>query len=143
LFFSDTTVNFNPSVEEIVEITELTAKAVEQFNIRPRIAMLTYSNFGTADGEDAVKMREATAILQRKHPDMIVEGEMQAHMAFDTDLVRENYPFSKLAEEGANVLIFPNLSAANISYNLLKETGDIEYIDQFCLVCVNLYTYCN
>jgi malate dehydrogenase (oxaloacetate-decarboxylating)(NADP+) len=61
-------------VEEIVEITELTAKAVEQFNIRPRIAMLTYSNFGTADGEDAVKMREATAILQRKHPDMIVEG---------------------------------------------------------------------
>lgn len=133
LFFSDTTVNFNPSVEEIVEITELTAKAVEQFNIRPRIAMLTYSNFGTADGEDAVKMREATAILQRKHPDMIVEGEMQAHMAFDTDLVRENYPFSKLAEEGANVLIFPNLSAANISYNLLKETGDIEYIGPILL----------
>ncbi|MGX7686669.1 NADP-dependent malic enzyme [Flectobacillus roseus] len=133
LFFSDTTVNFNPSVEEIVEITELTAKAVEQFNIRPRIAMLTYSNFGTADGEDAVKMREATAILQRKHPDMVVEGEMQAHMAFDTDLVRENYPFSKLAEEGANVLIFPNLSAANISYNLLKETGDIEYIGPILL----------
>ena len=133
LFFSDTTVNFNPSVEEIVEITELTAKAVEQFNIRPRIAMLTYSNFGTADGEDAVKMREATAILQRKHPDMIVEGEMQAHMAFDTDLVRENYPFSKLADEGANVLIFPNLSAANISYNLLKETGDIEYIGPILL----------
>lgn len=133
LFFSDTTVNFNPSVEEIVEITELTAKAVEQFNIRPRIAMLTYSNFGTADGEDAVKMREATAILQRKHPDMVVEGEMQAHMAFDTDLVRENYPFSKLADEGANVLIFPNLSAANISYNLLKETGDIEYIGPILL----------
>ncbi|NBA78737.1 NADP-dependent malic enzyme [Emticicia sp. ODNR4P] len=133
LFFSDTTVNFNPSVEEIVEITELTAKAVEQFNIHPRIAMLTYSNFGTADGEDAVKMREATAILQRKHPDMVVEGEMQAHMAFDTDLVRENYPFSKLAEEGANVLIFPNLSAANISYNLLKETGDIEYIGPILL----------
>ncbi len=133
IFFSDTTVNFNPSVEDIVEITELTAKAVEQFNLKPRIAMLTYSNFGTADGDDAVKMREATAILQKKHPEMIVEGEMQAHLAFDTDLVRENYPFSKLAEEGANVLIFPNLSAANISYNLLKETGDIEYIGPILL----------
>ncbi|MFC0181412.1 allosteric NADP-dependent malic enzyme [Pseudarcicella hirudinis] len=133
LFFSDTTVNFNPTVEEIVEITELTARAVETFNIKPRIAMLTYSNFGTADGEDAIKMREATAILQKKHPEMIVEGEMQAHLAFDMDLVRENYPFSKLAEEGANTLIFPNLSSANIAYNLLKETGDIEYIGPILL----------
>jgi malate dehydrogenase (oxaloacetate-decarboxylating)(NADP+) len=133
LFFSDTTVNFNPTVEEIVEITELTAKAVETFNIRPRIALLTYSNFGTADGEDANKMREATAILQKKHPEMIVEGEMQAHLAFDMDLVKENYPFSKLAEEGANTLIFPNLSSANIAYNLLKETGEIENIGPILL----------
>ena len=133
IFFSDTTVNFNPTVEEIVEITELTAKSVETFNIKPRIAMLTYSNFGTADGEDALKMREATAILQKKHPDMIVEGEMQAHLAFDMELVRENYPFSKLAEEGANTLIFPNLSSANIAYNLLKETGEIEYIGPILL----------
>ena len=133
IFFSDTTVNFNPSVEDIVEITELTAKAVEQFNLKPRIALLTYSNFGTADGEDAVKMRKATEILQAKHPDMVVEGEMQAHLAFDTELVSENYPFSKLAEEGANTLIFPNLSAANIAYNLLKETSEIEYIGPILL----------
>ena len=133
IFFSDTTINFNPSVEEIVEITELTAKAVEQFNLKPRIALLTYSNFGTADGDDAVKMREATAILQKKHPEMIVEGEMQAHLAFDNELIKENYPFSKLAEEGANTLIFPNLSAANIAYNLLKETSDIEYIGPILL----------
>jgi malate dehydrogenase (oxaloacetate-decarboxylating)(NADP+) len=133
VFFSDTTVNFNPTVEDIVEITELTAKAVEQFNLKPRIALLTYSNFGTADGDDAVKMREATAILQKKHPEMIVEGEMQAHLAFDTELIKENYPFSKLAEEGANTLIFPNLSAANIAYNLLKETSDIEYIGPILL----------
>lgn len=133
IFFSDTTVNFNPSVEDIVEITELTAKAVEQFNLKPRIALLTYSNFGTADGEDAVKMRKATEILQAKHPEMIVEGEMQAHLAFDTELVSENYPFSKLAEEGANTLIFPNLSAANIAYNLLKETSEIEYIGPILL----------
>jgi malate dehydrogenase (oxaloacetate-decarboxylating)(NADP+) len=133
LFFSDTTVNFNPTVDEIVEIAELTAKAVETFNIRPRIALLTYSNFGTADGEDANKMREATAILQKKHPEMIVEGEMQAHLAFDKDLVKENYPFSKLADEGANTLIFPNLSSANIAYNLLKETGEIENIGPILL----------
>lgn len=133
VFFSDTTVNFNPTVEDIVEITELTAKAVEQFNLKPRIALLTYSNFGTANGEDAVKMREATAILQKKHPEMIVEGEMQAHLAFDNELIKENYPFSKLAEEGANTLIFPNLSAANIAYNLLKETSDIEYIGPILL----------
>ena len=133
IFFSDTTVNFNPTVEDIVEITELTAKAVEQFNLKPRIALLTYSNFGTANGEDALKMREATAILQKKHPEMIVEGEMQAHLAFDNELIKENYPFSKLAEEGANTLIFPNLSAANIAYNLLKETSDIEYIGPILL----------
>lgn len=133
VFFSDTTVNFNPTVEDIVEITELTAKAVERFNLKPRIALLTYSNFGTANGEDAVKMREATAILQKKHPEMIVEGEMQAHLAFDNELIKENYPFSKLAEEGANTLIFPNLSAANIAYNLLKETSDIEYIGPILL----------
>ncbi|MFN3489271.1 MAG: NADP-dependent malic enzyme [Emticicia sp.] len=133
VFFSDTTVNFNPTVEDIVEITELTAKAVERFNLKPRIALLTYSNFGTANGEDALKMREATAILQKKHPEMIVEGEMQAHLAFDNELIKENYPFSKLAEEGANTLIFPNLSAANIAYNLLKETSDIEYIGPILL----------
>ncbi len=133
VFFSDTTVNFNPSVEEIVEITELTAKAVERFNLKPRIALLTYSNFGTANGADAVKMREATAILQKKHPEMIVEGEMQAHLAFDNELIKENYPFSKLAEEGANTLIFPNLSAANIACNLLKETSEMEYIGPILL----------
>lgn len=133
VFFSDTTVNFNPTVEEIVEITELTARAVEQFNLKPRIALLTYSNFGTADGDDAVKMREATAILQKKHPEMVVEGEMQAHLAFDNELIKENYSFSKFAEEGANTLIFPNLSAANIAYNLLKETSDIEYIGPILL----------
>jgi malate dehydrogenase (oxaloacetate-decarboxylating)(NADP+) len=133
LFLSDTTVNFNPSVDEIVEITELTAKGVEQFNIKPRIALVTYSSFGSADGEDAIKMSAATAILQRKHPDWIVEGEMQAHLAFNTGLVKENYPFSLLADEGANTLIFPNLSASNIAYNLLKEAAEMEYIGPILL----------
>ncbi len=133
LFFSDTTINFDPTVEDIVEITELTAKSVEQFNIKPRIALLSYSNFGSADGEDSVKMREATQILQEKFPNWVIEGEMQAHLAFDKELRQQNYPFAKLGNETANTLIFPNLSAANIAYNLLKEAANIEYIGPILL----------
>ena len=133
LFFSDTTVNFDPTVEDIVEITELTAKAVKRFNIIPRIALLSYSNFGSADGADAIKMRQATQILQEKHPDWIIEGEMQAHLAFDKELRQQNYPFAALGNETANTLIFPNLSAANIAYNLLKEAADIEYVGPILL----------
>jgi malate dehydrogenase (oxaloacetate-decarboxylating)(NADP+) len=128
LFFADTTVNVSPTVEELVEITELTARAVERFNLKPRIAMVTYSSFGSAKGEDVLKMQKATAILQKKHPDWVVEGEMQAHLAFNMELVAENYPFSRLSGEPANTIIFPNLSASNIAYNLMKETGNIEYI---------------
>ncbi len=133
LFFADTTVNVNPTVEELVEIAELTARGVERFNIKPRIAMATYSSFGSAKGDDAVKMRNATAILQEKHPDWVIEGEMQAHLAFNMELVKENYPFSKLSDEAANTIIFPNLSASNIAYNLMKETGEIEYIGPILL----------
>jgi malate dehydrogenase (oxaloacetate-decarboxylating)(NADP+) len=128
LFFADTTVNFNPTVDQLVEITELTARAVEQFNIKPRIALVTYSSFGSTKGEDAIKMRNATNILQEKHPDWVIEGELQAHIAFNMDLVKENYPFSRLNGEPANTIIFPNLSASNIAYNLMKETGEIDYI---------------
>ena len=133
LFLSDTTVNFNPSVEDLVEITELTAQAVERFNIKPRIALLTYSNFGSAKGEDAEKMAQAVAILKQKHPEMVVDGELQAHLAFDTPLLKENYPFSALADGAANTLIFPNLSASNIAYNLLKEVGEYEAIGPILL----------
>ncbi len=127
LFLADTTINFDPTVEEIVEITELTARQVEKFNIKPRIALVTYSNFGSvSDGAAAVKMRKARAILKAKHPDMIVDGEMQAHLAFDTNLLKENHPFSDLVDGRANVLIFPNLSSSNIAYNLVKEVAGIE-----------------
>ncbi|MFN3850690.1 MAG: NADP-dependent malic enzyme [Spirosomataceae bacterium] len=133
LFLADTTVNFNPTVEEIVEITELAAKEVEKFNIKPRIALLTYSNFGSAEGDDAKKMRKAVEILKAKHPTMIVDGEMQAHLPFDVELMRENHPFSELAESGANTLIFPNLSSSNIAYNLVKEVAGIEKIGPLLL----------
>ncbi len=133
LFFSDTTINFQPSVADIVEITELTSEAVERFNLKPKIAMLSYSNFGSADGDDALKMRAATAILKEKHPEWVIEGEMQAHLAFDKELRQQNYPFATLGNDTANTLIFPNLSSANIAYNLLKEAADIEYIGPILL----------
>ncbi|MCF0069009.1 NADP-dependent malic enzyme [Dyadobacter sp. CY261] len=133
LFFSDTTVNLDPTVDDIVEITELTAKAVEQFNIQPRIALVTYANYGSAKGADAEKMRDATAILKKRNPSMIVEGELQAHLAFNTTLLKENHPFSDLVDGGANTLIFPNLSASNIAYNLLKEAAELETIGPILL----------
>jgi malate dehydrogenase (oxaloacetate-decarboxylating)(NADP+) len=133
LFFSDTTVNLDPTVDDIVEITELTAKAVERFNIQPRIALVTYANYGSAKGADADKMREATTILKKRNPSMIVEGEMQAHLAFNTTLLKENHPFSDLVDGGANTLIFPNLSASNIAYNLLKEAAELETIGPILL----------
>ncbi|MDI9866798.1 NADP-dependent malic enzyme [Flectobacillus sp. DC10W] len=128
LFLTDTSVNFNPTAEEIVEIAELAAKEVEKFNIKPRIALLTYSNFGSADGDDAIKMRKALGILKERNPEMIVDGEMQAHLPFNLDLLKENHPFCDLVDGGANVLVFPNLSASNIAYNLVKEIANIEKI---------------
>jgi malate dehydrogenase (oxaloacetate-decarboxylating)(NADP+) len=128
LFLADTTVNFNPTAEEIVEIAELAAKEVEKFNIKPRIALLTYSNFGSADGDDAIKMRKAVELLKAKHPDLVVDGEMQAHLPFESELLKENHPFSDMVNGGANVLIFPNLSASNIAYNLVKSIANIEKI---------------
>lgn len=133
IFFSDTTVNLNPTVDEIVEITELTTRAVERFNIQPRVALVTYANYGSAGGEDAEKMRDAAAILKKRNPSMIVDGEMQAHLAFNTALLKENYPFSDLVDGGANTLIFPNLSASNIAYNLLKEAAELETIGPILL----------
>lgn len=133
LFFSDTTVNFDPTVDELVEITELTARAIERFNIVPRIALVTYANYGSASGKDADKMSEATKILKKRNPNMIVEGEMQAHLAFNTNLLKENHPFSDLVDGGANTLIFPNLSASNIAYNLLKEAAELETIGPILL----------
>src|SRR5690606_35469723 len=133
LFFSDTTVNLDPTVEELVEITELTAKAVESFNIKPRSALVTYSNFGSAKGKDGEKMAEGVKILRSKHPDVIIDGEMQADLAFDTGLLKNNHSFSSLVDEGANTLIFPNLSASNIAYNLLKEVANLDTIGPILL----------
>ncbi len=129
LFLADTTINFDPNVEELVEITELAVEQVAKFNITPRVALVTYSNFGSVpDGPAAMKMRRAVTLLRERNPGLVVDGEMQAHLAFDTDLMQRNHPFSELAKERANVLIFPNLSSSNIAYNLVKEVANIEKI---------------
>ncbi len=128
-FFADTTVNMNPSVETLVEITLQTALAVRAFNIVPRIAMLSYSNFGSVEGNIPLKVREAVAILHKQHPDLIVDGDMQANFAINNEMLKEHFPFSKLADGGpANTLIFPYLTAGNIAYKLMQELGGAEAI---------------
>jgi len=133
IFFADASVNFNPTEDELVDITVLAAKEVENFNIKPRIAMLSYSNFGSSDSAEAILVRNAVAKLKANHPELIVDGEMQASVAFNQELMKENYPFSALVNEPPNVFIFPNLSAGNIAYNLLQEIGGAEAIGPILL----------
>lgn len=128
LFFADTTINLQPTAAELAEIVELTANEVKAFNIVPRIAMLSYSNFGSSDTAEAKLVAEARAIVKRKMPSLIADGEMQANMALNNELLQENYPFSELVENDVNTLIFPNLAAGNIAYNLLKEIGSMSAI---------------
>ena len=123
LFLADTTVNFNPTAEELADITLMVAKEIRSFNITPRIAMLSYSNFGSSNSPEAGLVAKARKIVKQKMPALIVDGEMQASVAFNKELMKENYPFSELADKDVNTLIFPNLSAGNIAYNLLKEIG--------------------
>ncbi len=133
MFFADTTVNINPTVEEIVDITLLVAKTVKQYKISPKIALLSYSNFGSNEGEDAIKMREATKILHEKHPGLIVDGELQANFAVNKELIDDFFPFSMLSGKSANTLIFPNLSSGNIAYKLVKEMSQQEAIGPILL----------
>jgi malate dehydrogenase (oxaloacetate-decarboxylating)(NADP+) len=132
-FFADATVNLNPSAEELVEIIGLTANAVRFFNMEPRIALLSYSNFGSAQGEIPAKMAKATALAKQKYPDLIIEGEMQANVALNQEIQKEVYPFSALAEKSVNTLIFPDLASSNIAYKLLAELGNAEAIGPILL----------
>jgi malate dehydrogenase (oxaloacetate-decarboxylating)(NADP+) len=121
LFLADTTVNFNPTAEELADITLMVAKEIRNFNIIPRIAMLSYSNFGSSSSPEARLVAEARKIVKQKMPALLVDGEMQASVAFNKELMKENYPFCELADKDVNTLIFPNLASGNIAYNLLKE----------------------
>ncbi len=132
-FFADTTVNYDPTPEDLVDITVLVEKIVARFQVKPRIAFLSYSNFGSSEGPDAVKMREAVKLLHEQHPDIVVDGEIQANFALNRSLMRESFPFSELSKKKTNTLIFPNLSSGNISYKLMHELGGAEVIGPILL----------
>lgn len=133
LFLADTTVNLNPTAEELADITIMVAKEVNNFNITPRIAMLSYSNFGSSNSPEAQLVATATAIVKQRDPTLIVDGEMQASLAFNKEIIQDNYPFSELANQQVNTLIFPNLAAGNIAYNLLKDAGGADAIGPILL----------
>jgi malate dehydrogenase (oxaloacetate-decarboxylating)(NADP+) len=133
LFFADTTVNVNPTTQDLVDITVLVERSVKQFNISPRVAMLSFSNFGSNEGEVPEKTREAVKILHKQYPDMVIDGEMQANFAMNSSLLRDNFPFSTLNGKPANTLIFPNLESGNIAYKLLQEVGGAEAVGPILL----------
>jgi malate dehydrogenase (oxaloacetate-decarboxylating)(NADP+) len=133
LFLADTTVNFNPTAEELAEITLMVAKEVRQFNLVPKIAMLSYSNFGSSNSTEAKLVQRAHEIVKFKEPSLICDGEMQGILAFNKEILKENYPFSELVNGEVNTLIFPNLAAGNIAYNLLQEVGGADSIGPILL----------
>jgi malate dehydrogenase (oxaloacetate-decarboxylating)(NADP+) len=133
VFFGDTTVNVDPTAEELVDLTLLLERAVSKFNINPRIALLSYSNFGSNEGIIPEKVRKAVKILHDKYPNIVVDGEMQGNFAINKELLKDNFPFSRLVGEPANTLIFPNLESGNIAYKLLQELGEAEAVGPILL----------
>lgn len=133
MFLSDTAINTNPSAEDLAKIAIMTAKAAKLFGIVPVIAMVSYSNFGSSTNDSATKVREAVNYLHKNHPDMIVDGEIQADFALNAEMLKAKFPFSKLAGKKVNTLIFPNLEAANITYKLLKELNEVDSIGPIML----------
>ncbi|MEQ8336899.1 MAG: NADP-dependent malic enzyme [Cyclobacteriaceae bacterium] len=127
-FFADTTVNLNPDVDALVDIIGLTKNAVRFFDTEPSIAVLSYSNFGSAKGDVPVKTAKAVAQAKEKWPDLIIDGELQANVALNKQLLKENYPFSILANHPVNTFVFPDLDSGNIAYKLLMELGGAEAI---------------
>lgn len=126
-FFADTTVNTNPTAEDLADIAILCAQEVKRFNIEPRIAMISYSNFGSTRSPDTEKVRRAVEIVHDREPDLLIDGEMQADTAVRPDIIRETFPFS-LLPDGANVLVFPNLDAGNAAYKLVQRLSGAETI---------------
>lgn len=131
LILADTTVNFNPTPEQLATIALQCARVAEYFNVEPRIAMLSYGNFGNEPGTPA-KMKKAVELVKEKRPDLMVDGDMQADTAVNSEILNRIFPFSDL-KDSANILIFPNLESSNISYKLLQQLGKGEVIGPFLL----------
>jgi malate dehydrogenase (oxaloacetate-decarboxylating)(NADP+) len=128
MFLADTTININPNAKELARISQLTYSLAKMFGIKPNIAMLSFSNFGSSQSESAVKIREAVSYIHRYFPDVVIDGELQADFALNSKLLAKKFPFSKLNGKKVNVLIFPNLDASNITYKLMKEVDGVESI---------------
>lgn len=127
-FFADTTMNADPTAEELADIALLTASKVQQFNVKPRMALLSYTNFGSTPGAIPNKVSKAVEILHKHHPDLIVDGDIQANFALNNNLLKEQFPFSKLVDQNVNTFIFPNLAAGNIAYKMMQELSGAEAI---------------
>ena len=133
-FFADTTVNIDPTAEDLSEIALLAAREARRFNVEPRIAMLSFSNFGSTKHPFCEKVRQATELVKKAAPTLLVDGEMQADTAVVQEILDEHYAFSALAEYGgANILIFPNLEAANVAYKLVSRLARAETIGPILL----------
>lgn len=128
LFLSDTSININPSSDDLAKIATMTASAVKMFGLNPVMAMVSYSNFGSSNHENASKVRKAVTYLHENHPELVVDGELQTDFALNSEVLKERFPFSKLAGKKVNTLVFPNLDAANITYKLLKELNKADSI---------------
>ena len=128
MFLSDTSINVDPPAKDLAKIAIMTANAVKMFGLKPVMAMVSYSNFGSSNYDNASKIREAVSFLHKNHPDLIVDGELQTDFALNSELLKEIFPFSKLAGKKVNTLVFPNLDAANITYKLLKELNKSDSI---------------
>ncbi len=125
-FFADATIHENPTWEQLVEISLLTHHYIKQFNIQPIIAMLSYSNFGSVNNEETIKQHKAIEYLHKNHPDIIIDGEIQPSFALNQSMLQEKFPFSKLTGKEVNTFIFPNLSSAHITQQMLLEIGNAE-----------------
>lgn len=133
LFFADATVNHNPNTEELVSITRMVYRTVKNMKIAPRIAMLSFSNFGSSRSADSIKVSEAVEILHRDYPEIVVDGEMQANVAMNGELLEELFPFSHLVGEKVNTFIFPNLAAGNIAYKMIQVLASSDAIGPILL----------
>jgi malate dehydrogenase (oxaloacetate-decarboxylating)(NADP+) len=133
MFLSDTAINPNPSADDLAKIALMTAKTVRMFGIEPVIGMVSFSNFGSSANPSAAKIREAVAFLHKNHPDLIIDGEIQADFALNPDMIKAKFPFSKIAGKKVNTFVFPNLESANITYKLLKELYKVDSIGPIML----------
>ncbi|MBV1887987.1 MAG: NADP-dependent malic enzyme [Urechidicola sp.] len=133
IFLADTTINVNPSAKDLAKICQLTGMLAKKFGITPNIAMLSFSNFGASKDEESKKIRDAIKFIHKFYPDVNVDGELQADFALNPEMLKKEFPFSKLVDKKVNVLIFPNLDAANISYKMMKELYGAESIGPIML----------